>query len=304
MTMSLRMPAPPFFIIWTLLAGVCIQAPVFSQTNFGMLKGDLERYILFQKGSFAVAFKDLDSDIAIYINARDHFHAASTMKTPVMFEVLKMVDEAKLSLTDSVLLKNDFKSIVDASSYSLNPADDSDTGLYDHIGEKTTIYDLMYRMITVSSNLATNLLIELVTPQRIAASLKALGLTDIKVPRGVEDGKAYAAGMNSVVTAYDLAALFEALEQGKILSQASTKMAIQILSEQKFNTVIPAKLPREVRVAHKTGFISKVEHDSGIVFLPNGKKYVLVILSKDWEDREAAIEAMATISKKVYDFVK
>jgi len=78
---------------------------------------------------------------------------------------------------------------------------------------------------------------------------------------------------------------------------------INILLDQKFNEIIPALLPPDVKVAHKTGSITHVHHDSGIIILPDGKKYVLVLLSKDWDDEKLAIQTMANISLLIYKYV-
>ena len=78
---------------------------------------------------------------------------------------------------------------------------------------------------------------------------------------------------------------------------------IRILLDQKFNEIIPAQLPQDVKVAHKTGSITGVQHDSGIVFLPDRRTYVLVLLSKNLTDPEAAVKSMATVSKMIYDHV-
>jgi beta-lactamase class A len=78
---------------------------------------------------------------------------------------------------------------------------------------------------------------------------------------------------------------------------------IEILKDQKFNEIIPALLPKEVQVAHKTGVITGLHHDSGIVFLPDGQAYVLVLLSKEMDDFEAGTTMMARVSKLVYDYV-
>jgi beta-lactamase class A len=77
---------------------------------------------------------------------------------------------------------------------------------------------------------------------------------------------------------------------------------IDILLDQKFNDKIPAKLPKKVKVAHKTGWITGVNHDAGIVILPDGRKYVLVLLSKELQDDKAAVKSMAKISKMIYDY--
>jgi beta-lactamase class A len=133
--------------------------------------------------------------------------------------------------------------------------------------------------------------------------MQQLGAKDIHVLRGVEDGKAFAKGMNNTITAHGLMTLFEKMAKGKTVDPASSKAMIDILLDQKFNEIIPAELPADVKVAHKTGFITGVHHDSGIIFLPNGKKYVLVLLSKNLKDEKSAIKAMANVSKLIYEFV-
>jgi beta-lactamase class A len=219
-----------------------------------------------------------------------------------MMEAYKQASEGKFSLSDSILIKDQFKSIVDSSMYSLTAQDDSDTLIYKHLGEKTPISSLIYNMITVSSNLATNILIEKVDAKKVTQSLRDIGAKDIKVLRGVEDNKAFKAGLNNQVTAYDLMLIFEKLGKGEAVSTKASKEMIDILLDQKYNTIIPAKLPAEVKVAHKTGWITGINHDSGLIILPDGKKYVLVLLSGKVENEKAAIESMATVSKMIYDF--
>src|SRR5688572_30819942 len=100
------------------------------------LEADIQKELNTVEGRFAVAFKDLTTGETILINEDSIFHAASTMKVPVMIEVFKQAKEGKFSLSDSIEIKNEFKSIVDSSLYSLLETDDSDTLLYDHIGEQ------------------------------------------------------------------------------------------------------------------------------------------------------------------------
>lgn len=256
-----------------------------------------------QPGTFAVAFRDLTTGEEVLINEHELFHAASTMKTPVMVEVYKQAAEGKFSLKDSILIKNEFKSIVDSSLYSLNAKDDSDTLIYNHIGEKRTVYSLMYDMIIISSNLATNLIIELVDAKNVTNTLRSIGAKDIQILRGVEDKRAFEAGMNNQVTAYDLMLLFEKIDKEELVNSEASMAMMDILLNQKFNDMIPANLPKEVKVAHKTGWITGIHHDSGIVFLPDGRKYVLVMLSKDLKDEDAGVKTMALVSKMIYDHV-
>lgn len=256
-----------------------------------------------QQGVFAVAFMDLGTGEQLLINERETFHAASTMKTPVLIEVYKQDAEGVLDLSDSVLVRNEFKSIVDSSLYSLDPGDDSQQELYDAVNQKQTLYDLVYAMIIKSSNLATNRVIELVDAKNVTRTMRDLGAADIQVLRGVEDIKAYRQGLNNTTTAYDLMVIFQKIATGEAVNPEASREMTGILLDQQFNDIIPARLPEEAKVAHKTGWISGVRHDSGIVFLPDGRKYVLVLLSKELEDEDAGIEAMARVSELIYDYV-
>lgn len=254
------------------------------------------------EGTFAVAYKDLHTGAEILLNEHELFHAASTMKTPVMAEVYRQATEGKFSLKDSIRIKNEFISIFDGSKFSITRESDSDTLIYDHLGEKRTIYSLMYDMIIISSNLATNLIVELVGAENVTQTMRTIGANDMQVLRGVEDTKAFEAGMNNRVTAYDLMLLFEKIDKEEIVSGEASMAMMDILLDQKFNDIIPARLPANAKVAHKTGSITGVRHDSGIVFLPEGKKYVLVLLSKDLKDEVAGIEAMARVSEVLYEY--
>lgn len=267
------------------------------------LKAQIQAELTKNKGVFAVAFKDLSDGEEILINERINFHAASTMKTPVMIEAYKQAAAGKFSIEDSIVIKNEFKSIVDGSTYSLNPEDDSESTLYQQTGTKAKIYALIYQMIIQSSNLATNLIIDLVGAQHANKSMHELGANDIRVLRGVEDTKAFRAGMNNTTTAYDQMIIFSKMAEGKVVSKTASDAMISILLDQKFKDKIPAKLPKSVKVAHKTGWITGVNHDAGIVFLPDGRKYVLVLLSKELGNDKAAVKSMAKVSRMVYDYV-
>ena len=254
-------------------------------------------------GLFAVAFKDIETGKTVLINEKISFHAASTMKTPVLIELFKQAAEKKFSLKDRILIKNSFKSIVDGSEFTLDSTDDSQRALYRETGQQKDIASLAYEMIIASSNLATNLIIELVKPENVMTTMKEIGANDIQVLRGVEDNKAFEKGLNNTTTALDQLLIFEKMAQYELVNKKSYKKMINILLDQKFNEIIPAKLPPGVKVAHKTGSITGIQHDAGIVFLPNGKKYVLVLLSKFEGDEKKAQETMANVSKLVYDYM-
>lgn len=269
------------------------------------LKKEVQHKLAINNAHFGIAFKDLQTGKTVLLNEKDNFHAASTMKTAVLIEIFKQAAAGKFSLTDSIVIKNSFRSIADGSGYSLDPKDDSELELYKNIGRKRTIASLAYQMIILSSNLATNLLIDLVTPDSIMQTMKEMGANDIKVLRGVEDNKAYQKGLNNTTTAYDLLLIYEQMASEKLISAAASKEMIRILLDQRFNEIIPAQLPKDVKVAHKTGSIKGIQHDSGIVLLPDGRKYVLVLLSRfDPADEKTVIRAMADVSKLIYDHMQ
>jgi len=253
--------------------------------------------------TFAIAFRDLeDTSRTLLINEREEFHAASTMKTPVLVEVYKQAAQGNFDLNDSLMVKNEFYSIVDSSLYSLSVEEDSEPHLYEKVGERVSIYDLCYDMIIRSSNLATNIVIDLVDAKNVTQTMRDMGAMDIQVRRGVEDIKAYRQGLNNTTTAYDLMLLYEHLGKGELVSPEACEDMIDILRDQHFNEIIPAQLPDDVQVAHKTGWITSVSHDSGLVILPDGRRYTLVLLSKGWKSDELATEIMANVSRLVYDF--
>lgn len=256
------------------------------------------------KGDVAVAFLNLsDPTDSLFINSEEQFHAASTMKVPVMIELFKQEKAGKINLNDSILLVNEFKSIVDGSPYSMDITDDSDDVIYNKINTNVALKDLMYSMITVSSNLATNVLIELVDAKNVTTTMRDLGAKNIKVLRGVEDQKAYDLGLSNSTTAKDLLMIMKAIAIHSASTKEDCKAMLAILKDQQFNEIIPHNLPKDVTVAHKTGSITGVHHDAGIVYLPNGRSYVLVLLSKNLEDFDKGTQQLAGISKSIYNYM-
>jgi len=291
-------PISLFFAFF--LMSSCSQAPDDPLAGLARkVRAELAR----SPGTFAVAFQDLeDPEKRLFINDTVRFHAASTMKTPVMIEVYKQAEAGHFALDDSLLIKNTFYSIVDSSEYSMDIGEDSAEKLYGMIGRQAAVRDLVVDMITYSSNLATNIVIDLVDAKKVTRTMRDLGAPKIEVLRGVEDIKAYRQGLSNTTTAYDLMMIFEKLGRREVVSPAASDAMIDILLEQHFNDAIPALLPDAVKVAHKTGWITRVRHDSGLVILPDGRQYVLVLLTKDWESDDLATEIMANVSKMIYDF--
>ncbi len=208
------------------------------------------------------------------------------------------MEAGRLRLDDTVAVKRQFASIVNQSPYELDIRDDSDSVLYQR--RRATVRELVDRMITVSSNLATNLLIELVDAKRVTQTMRELGADSIEVLRGVEDIKAFEAGLSNTTTARDLGVIFGAIADGRAASGESCREMVEILTRQEFNTGIPAGLPPGMRVAHKTGRITGINHDGGIVYWVGRPAYVLVVLTRGIEDAPAADSLIAALAGRVH----
>lgn len=281
-----------------------------STNSFATLQKYLQQLADSLHAEIGVAFHDLETGQEFFFNEKRLMHAASTMKVPVMIEVFRQAEQGsapKFRLDDSLLIKNEFKSIVDGSPYSLEVSDDSDTTIYHALGTKLPIRRLVEGMITVSSNLATNILIELVGAQNVMATLRELGAQNMQVRRGVEDNKAYQRGLNNQTDAFDLMLALQAIAEKRAASATACDSMLAILQRQKFRNGIPAGLPSGTVVANKTGWITGISHDAAIVFplkiiSPNSirRPYVLVVLTKGIQEEKTAHQVIAAISRKVY----
>jgi len=248
----------------------------------------------------AVAFRTLDGRSELLIAADTPFHAASTMKVPVMIELFRQAHAHILTLDDPLAIRNEFHSIVDGSTFALSEGDDSDKEVYAAAGKTLTLRQLCVAMITVSSNFAANLLIERLGVDNIRRTVKTLGADGMQVLRGVEDQKAYEKGMNNTTTARGLLILFDRLARGTAVDPQSDAEMVAILKGQQFNTAIPAGLPAGTVVAHKTGNITRIHHDAGIVYAAS--PYVLVVLVRGLDDLKKSAALMAAISKAIYGY--
>jgi beta-lactamase class A len=263
------------------------------------LEAELRSLIATSGAEVAVAFRTLDGRSEVLIDPDKPFHAASTMKVPVMIELFWQAQAGMLSLNDPLPIRNEFHSIVDGSTYALSEGDDSDKDVYTAVGKTLTLRELCDAMITVSSNFAANLLVEKLGVEKVRLSVTRLGADGMQVLRGVEDQKAFDKGLNNSTTARGLLALFEALANGRAVDQKADAEMIEILAHQKFNDAIPAGVPTGTRVAHKTGNITRIHHDAGIVYAK--RPYVLVLLVRGIQDQKESAALMAKLSKVVYD---
>ncbi len=244
----------------------------------------------------------LDGEEELLINADRPFHPASTIKLCVMMEAFRQVQAGEIALDELVPIRNEFRSLADGSPYSLQAEDDSEKALYGRLGQLISRRDLVKRMITVSSNLATNMLLEELGPKQVTAFMRVLGSDSLRVLRGVEDKQAYRLGLNNAATARGFMNILARLARREVVSAEASDEMIEILAQQQFNEMIPAGLPSDVRVVHKTGWAADYFHDVGIIYPPSKEPFVLCILTKGYEesDEAAAHAFVASLARAVY----
>jgi beta-lactamase class A len=255
---------------------------------------------------WAVAYHDYGTDSAWSCRGGRWFHAASTIKVAVLFGLLAAVEEGRFTLADRLHVRNRFISAEDGAAYALDPSRDANDEVQAAVGKLLRLHELAEHMIQTSSNLASNLLLDLVGVEAARRALARQGLADgLDLVRGVEDDAAHRAGVDNRVTADGLVAVFRRIEERRAVSEAASERMLEILRRQEFKSGIPAGVPDRVRpqaaFAHKTGDTSTVSHDAGIVHLPERPPYVVAILT-EWEDGASPPrrETIARISRAVY----
>jgi beta-lactamase class A len=250
--------------------------------------------------AYAVALHDYETGFRFAINADRQFHAASTIKVAILLAVCKAIDESQIRPDDTLHVRNRFLSAVDESPFRIDSESDGYPQLHRLIGRTAKISDLTEWMIVASSNLATNLLLDHLTVDYALKVMREAGVSGIELRRGVDDTKAHEKNLNNETTAQGLLDLFAVL-RGDFLSKASRDLAINILLQQRFNSMIPAPLPAHASVAHKTGEISTACHDAGIIYLPEREPYILVVLTEVAPESNGRREAIAKISAAVFE---
>jgi len=269
--------------------------PVQSEHELGARYAELES----RSGATAlgVSIVDLESDGAFHYQGDRWFHAASTIKVAILVGVFGAIFRGDLLPQSRVHVRNRFLSAFDGSPYRVRIDRDANPDVHRAIGRTLRVSELADDMITTSSNLATNLLLDLVGLDALQRTIDGFGLDGIDLRRGVEDERAFEHDINNRVTSRGLAALLRLIGEEKAFSPAISRQMLAVLLGQQFKSGIPAGLPPEARVAHKTGEISTVAHDAGLVYLPDRKPYAIVVLT-EWEP--SASGRSATIAAASY----
>jgi beta-lactamase class A len=254
--------------------------------------------------AIAVALHDAETGFELHYKADRWFHAASTIKVPILLGAFAAINRGELLPHSRVHVRNRFLSVVENVPFRVESGRDANSAVHNAIGKMMRVDELAYHMITTSSNLATNLLLGVMGPDAVNRTLRELDVDEgIDLKRGVEDELAFEKGINNMVTADGLLRILVLLSEGKAFSPALSRRMMDILHGQEFNQGIPARLPKGARVAHKTGEISTVAHDAGVVYLPKRKPYVLVILTEWDPEGTGRSRTIAAISHTIYEFL-
>lgn len=254
--------------------------------------------------ALAVVLHDYETGAGWSLHADRPFHAASTIKIPILLAVYGAIHDGRLDPLSRVHVRNRFRSVVDGEPFRIGSGRDANSQVHAVLGKTMRVEELARHMIVTSSNLATNLLLDLVGSEAAQQTVTDLGLEGIELLRGVEDERAWKVGINNRVTARGLARAFRLLAERRAFSPELSGAMLEILHGQEFNSGIPAGLPDGARVAHKTGEISTVAHDAGIVYLPEREPYVLVILSEWNPDCGGRQDTIARASRAVYESLR
>ena len=271
-----------------------------EQEKREMLRQRCEEIVSESKSvAYAVALHDYETGFRFAINSDRRFHAASTIKVALLLAVCRAIDEGQIRPDDTLHVRNRFQSVVDQSPFRIDAESDGYPQLHRLVGRTAKVSDLTEWMIVSSSNLATNLLLDYLTVDYALKVMRDAGVSGVELRRGVDDTKAHEKSLNNETTAQGVLDLFAVL-RGDFLSKASRDLAINILLQQRFKSMIPAPLPSHASVAHKTGEISTACHDAGIVYLPEREPYILVVLTEVASESNARREAIAKISAAVF----
>ena len=293
-----------YAIFMTLLIGFsgCTE-PEQMIPDIESLSARIDTLVAAQEGAIvSVSVLDASSGVEWHREGDRLYHAASTMKVPVLIELFRQSSEGRFAMQDEIILKNEFRSIVDGSLYSIE--DDSDDAIYEQLGQPMSLRQLAYNMTTVSSNLATNLLIDFLDADSVQATSERLGTTLMQTIRGVEDLKAFELGLSNRATSADLAILMEAIRTDQAVSEAADAHMREILMDQVFNSMIPNGLPEGTKVAHKTGSITEIHHDAAIIYPVSGAPYVLVIMTQGIADRDTSSALGSAITEAVHQTLR
>jgi beta-lactamase class A len=228
------------------------------------LRADLHRLVLHFPASSAVEVMDLSTGYHIGYNAAAAMPAASTIKVPVMVEVFRQLEEGRFDLERHVTLL--------ASDKDYGSGDLCD----DPVGSTYTVDDLLAKMIDISDNTATNMLIRLVGLRNINREMVDLGLRRTRL-RGYVRTDSWGVRQALESSPADMVHLLAMMAKRELVDDWSSNEMISILEEDQINSLLPEPLPEGIAIAHKTGSFFDTLNDVGIVY--GDAPYVIAVMT-------------------------
>ncbi|MDE2483205.1 MAG: serine hydrolase [bacterium] len=229
------------------------------------LRGELHRLVARLPAASAIEVLDLSTGLRVGYNAGESMPAASTIKIPVMVEVFRQMEAGRFDLQRRVTLL----------------ASDKDYGSGDLCDEPSgttyAVEDLLARMIDVSDNTATNMLIRLVGRANINATMRRLGLRHTRLTTDVRTNT-WSVRQALRSSPADMVHLLTLMAKRQLVDEWSSNEMISILEQDQINTLLPAALPDDVPIAHKTGSFFDTLNDVGIVYA-NDAPYVIAVMT-------------------------
>lgn len=259
------------------------------KTSWALLKETLENKVGQFEGEAGIVIKDLDMNWEVSFNKDKLFPSASLVKFPVMAACYYAAWEGRINLNDTLRL-----GVLEKVSGSGRLKDMQ-------AGSVFNIEELIELMVCESDNTATNMLINLLGPDYLNKFFKEIGLKNTNLSRKMMDFKSRKKGVENYTTAEDIAHMLEKVYRKEFLNSAPSEKCLELLKKQKVKDRIPAKLPRDAIVAHKTGLERKVCHDAGVVFTPKGD-FLICILTKDAANSKAAKEFIASVALDTHNY--
>lgn len=254
------------------------------------LRHKLEEILATHAGRRAIIIINQATGDRLEINPLAAFPAASMIKVPILYEIMRQAAAGRLSLEDTLAVTEDARVGGAGVLKELRP------------GIVMTVRELATLMIILSDNTATNMLIDLIGMDAVNQTMAELGLKATVLRRRMMDFEAARAGKENQTSAIDLARLFEIIYTTRTLPPAYGALMLDILTRQQIRDKLPFYLPEETAIANKTGTLPGVEHDGGILFLPGGP-YIVCVLIDGLTANYQGIQLIASIGKTIYEHI-
>lgn len=257
------------------------------------------------KGDFSVWLGGLDGRGAFAHDAARLHYSASTMKLPVAIAMMRAVEDGRLALDQPVTVHEDFASAYEGERFAVHRDDDDALATWDHLGKQVPLRWLAEQMITLSSNLSTNLVLELTgvvaADQALADALGDVDGERSVLRRGIDDRPAQLHRISNLMGAADFAAVLIAVGNDTAASPSSCAYLRDLLAANGWNDQIPAGLPSGVRVEHKNGWDISIRHDAGIVRPADAEPFVLSVFTTSELDDDAAQQWIADVATVAWE---